>query len=281
MNTTADAAGQLSPAWPEQRIECWAEFQEAIDGLAGTCVFRGQSSRVWPLASSFKRLVPRIDSSLALDWERATILKFRSEAHSFLPPTVMPPDFFKLKALDTYLEWLMIMQHYGAPTRLLDWSQSPYVGSYFAVNDDREEDAALWYFASAPVESAICIRYGRDPGTYLDYADFSADEICCLPEEPIQVYVAMKKMRTVREVAQQGVFTFTNQPQADQQDAIAIACQGHTFGRIVIPHRLKTEFCNRLAQMNVTAAALFPGVEGVCASIRDLLRRAVTSLPTS
>ena len=49
---------------------------------------------------------------------------------------------------------------------------------------------------------------------------------------------------------------------------------------MIIPHELKAEFCYRLGLMNVTAAALFPGVEGVCSAIRDALRLAVANLPT-
>ena len=66
-----------------------------------------------------------MDETMALQWELTAILNFRSQAHLYLPPTVMPPNPFKLDALDTYIEWLMIMQHYGAPTHMLDWSQSP------------------------------------------------------------------------------------------------------------------------------------------------------------
>jgi hypothetical protein len=90
----------------------------------------------------------------------------------------------------------------------------------------------------------------------------------------------MKKFRTAREVAQQGLFSLSNRLSADQQDVIAQGCAGHNFGRIIIPHKLKAEFCYRLGLMNVTAAALFPGVEGVCSAIRDALRLAVANLPT-
>jgi hypothetical protein len=48
---------------------------------------------------------------------------------------------------DDYKEWLNIIQHYGAPTRLLDWSENCLVALYFAVVDKNMtgyEDAAVW-----------------------------------------------------------------------------------------------------------------------------------------
>lgn len=40
--------------------------------------------------------------------------------------------------------WLELMQHYGLPTRMLDWSQSPLVALYFALSSKSKGDAALW-----------------------------------------------------------------------------------------------------------------------------------------
>jgi FRG domain len=42
------------------------------------------------------------------------------------------------------LGWLAVMQHYGAPTRLQDWTQSPFVAAYFAYREQTGDDAALW-----------------------------------------------------------------------------------------------------------------------------------------
>jgi hypothetical protein len=45
---------------------------------------------------------------------------------------------------DERLEWLILMQHYGMPTRLLDWTENALVALYFAVSGDPGEDGELW-----------------------------------------------------------------------------------------------------------------------------------------
>src|SRR5258707_15269530 len=108
-------------------------------------MFRGHSSAEWQHLepSLHRQLGP--DRSLAegVFVEANAIRTFRRHARSLLLPS-------ELTYFDRILDSITLMQHYGAPTRLLDWTLSPWVACYFAVQAPNESkaDAAIWSFNS-------------------------------------------------------------------------------------------------------------------------------------
>src|SRR6266568_5424615 len=88
-------------------------------------LFRGHRCAEWKLETSLERTSRRCGIS-EVKYERAVWREFRRHAHAYMPR--VPADS------DT-IEWLAFMQHYGAPTRLLDFTYSFWIALFFAFEE--------------------------------------------------------------------------------------------------------------------------------------------------
>ena len=106
----------------------------------GLAVFQLGVSRAckeaWPLDSSLSRYLQifKMDRRAWPEPEGRILRVFKRKAHQFLEKPPDPDDDF---------QWLALMQHHGAPTRLLDFTWSPYVAAFFAL-ERATGDAAVW-----------------------------------------------------------------------------------------------------------------------------------------
>lgn len=99
-------------------------------------LFRGERTTAWQPKSSLERCCDRlsVQPKMRRTIEGRINREFRRAYHQFAGHVPDP---------HAILEWLSIMQHHGAPTRLLDFTYSVYVAAYFAV-EEAEGDSVIW-----------------------------------------------------------------------------------------------------------------------------------------
>jgi FRG domain-containing protein len=250
----------------ETRVESWLELQELIFAeswneqlgrFRSNLVFRGENRAVNELTTSLQRL-----GGPFADLEPHLLRNFRKYAHRDAVPK------------ETLWDWLALAKHHGLPTRLLDWTHSPYVGLHFATANRLffDQDGAVWtvdYVRAAdhlpPPLRAVLDAEGSNSFTadMLERAASSLEELDQLPEDEDFVVFFEPPSLDDRIVNQYSVFSLMSG--ADVRFDRWLEQRSDLAHRIVIPAALKWEVRDKLDQANVTERVLFPGLDGIAA----------------
>jgi hypothetical protein len=277
-------------AWPRRVLRDWSEFDEFCGRTSqrghpfgSAILFRGQPDENWELAPSLLRHLGTLSIGQAREIERDALRTFINEASIYSgshSDVVWPMQGGSL------VDWWVIMQHYGAPTRLLDWTRSPYVAAYFAVEQQPEKAGVV--FAFPPFQLNLFIN------SEFPNVDWISEAVLTDVNAPLMLRPhAGERMCSPRMVAQQGHFTVCTNLMAKHGELIeaamnskvvtaALAQRGgdidDLFTCLVIPPKLKPQFRRHLHLMNVTASTLFPGVDGLGLSIAERIALTVDSI---
>ena len=245
----------------ELRVSSWAELQDALfaeswqESLSrhrSTFAFRGRSDASEDLATSLARLG---GDSRAL--ERPIVRAFRKYAALDAVPR------------DTTWDWLALGQHHGLPTRMLDWTFSPYVALHFVTTDVGREDrdGVVWcvdytrVHEALPAELRVVLeREGADVFTteMLQAIAAEPDELERLGDFVVFVEPPSFDARIVNQYA-----LFALCSRVDLSIDAWLAERPDVARRIVVPAELKWEVRDKLDLANVNERVLFPGLDGL------------------
>src|SRR6185312_17389274 len=150
----------------EIKIRSVEQLLSELNNLPNHFIYRGHADADWFLQSSLERVVGKAWSAeSAMKFEDYSLDVFTSKFHLYDNENLRP---------ESKLAWLSIMQHYGVPTRLLDFTSSPYVALYFALE-------------------------GYDPQSKRDFAIFAIDYTAILQNSIDYIGQRDKSFRETRE----------------------------------------------------------------------------------
>jgi len=169
---------------------------------------------------------------------------------------------------------MFFMQHYGVPTRLLDWTENPLVAAYFALEENekyKNKNAAIW----------LCdpIKWNRSALAHISYTGGVLDQTSTIvanhrpgtavgdmPSIPIMMFGSYNSSRIV---AQRGVFSLFGKSIDPIEDMyIAGNYEPGCVKKIVVPAAKVDEIRNSLFRKGITESVVFPELDGLAKEIK-------------
>jgi hypothetical protein len=243
----------------------WQDFKDRVDDFGENWAFRGQAHAGWVLNNAIER-TGFIQFYQGIEAE--FLAEFQRGARNYLSKDETPAHL---------IEWLALMQHHGAPTRLLDLTKSPFIAAYFAFEHCHEKDGhsvGIW---------GININHLRDKAIEILSAEFGEalqqnknlineqlferifyenNKALVFPVEPFRM--------NRRYSLQQSIFVSTGTSEQPFMEQLLFLGDdiSKAVVKIEIPCSCKKQAMRDLQQMNLHRASLFPDLDGYALSLK-------------
>lgn len=214
--------------------------------------YRGQSDASWGLTPTLLRQTFRCS-------EETLVARFKQNASMLID-----------KKPNSYFDWLFLMQHYGVPTRLLDWTESPLIALYFAIEKEDAADGALWLLEPLELNKEARITKPTEPLFIPSFDDQLLQPYDGSTDSRTEVYpiATIATRNSVRIQAQQGVFTIHHP--ALNKPIEEIGNKKH-FYKAVIPSESKAVLKKQLKLLGISKFQLFPELASVGELIKEVM----------
>jgi hypothetical protein len=268
----------------ETMIESWIDLQQKLflckpsgflERYRSPYAFRGLTDSSYPLTTSLLRL----NQCWTVDRELEKIEEKLLVGFQMYAPQ-------HTESMATYWDWLFLAQHHGLPTRLLDWTWSPYVALHFATANlglvQADTDAVIWCVNVRAAHDYLpdgLVDILADAGTKAFYGDklsraaHDLRELGSLAQDDFVMFVEPPSIDG-RIVNQFALFSVMSTPRGRLDRWLEARAGPYAtdrfplYNKLIIPRHLKWEIRDKLDGANITERMLFPGLDGLAAWIK-------------
>jgi hypothetical protein len=242
-----------------------AEPDPASGRIRANSVYRGVAQTGGRLLTSLDRLGGTEPAHSKVHLEEHLLRNFIRYGKPFLPQN-----------RENLWEIMVIAEHHGLPTRLLDWTHSPLVAAHFATLSPKDGvDRAIWKLDWKKVHERFGLRdvafLVDDLASLLESRGLPHDWDLLkarLPGEQDFVCLLEPPAFTERLSVQAGAFTFSTSTTRALDEILADAGISDALTQFVIPADRVDFVRDQLDFCTVDERRLFPGLDGVAAELR-------------
>lgn len=264
-------------------------------------MYRGQADSTWGLSSSLERLVKlyhpytRGFHIIVGDYANRILEDFKWKYPIYCKGQV-PND-------EDTLEWYSILQHYGAPTQMVDFTYSPYIALYMAIEKSTAQYCSIWCLNknvyTFPITEELSRKTGQCFTTPFALEKYMHDQVnlrlrgCIIKNAQPGVFLMRPKQVNERILRQHGLFAIPRD--------MSISFEENVFSRIAnkeaeriefkevieysnspngtnkqkdialikinVPTKLRLDIVKYLNEININAETMYPGLEGLARSM--------------
>ncbi|GHO63414.1 hypothetical protein KSC_023060 [Ktedonobacter sp. SOSP1-52] len=263
--------------WLDVQQELYANsWDQGLERHRSHLAFRGLTNAKFRLLTTLQRMGGPYETL-----EPQLLKNFRKYAYDMVVST--NPGLVLSSTGNSIWNWLIMGRHHGLPSRLLDWTYSPYIALHFATEDVQYEHP--------PVDGVIwCVDYTKAhkllPDQLQTILRASISDVFTV-DMLTQVAANLDEFRVSRTRGMQAsdFIMFFEPPSLharviNQFSLLSVMTSSTTIldewleehaelcYKIVLPAKIKWELRDKLDQANINERILYPGLDGLCRWLR-------------